>query len=215
MALAAVALVAWLLWPAAPSPAPAPPATETSAPPPVQAPSTNASAVPRAPASGDRQPEEPEPDDDLADEPAVKPDATPVVVSLPIVPRPVRMSRREALGYTNSLRTAILHYQRDHGTWPEPGGPCPPEPPAGEAVPWEGACTAAFDAIDWAPPAGEDGVPMTRCSYAFDITVPDTGRGGGDFRVIARCDGDGDGVISETTATRHRQARRRTADDVY
>jgi len=216
LGLLAAGLVAWLLWPAAPTPTEAPTVEPAPAQPTASASAPVAPVVTSEPSVvAGKRPVDPAVLDDPDNAPTVEADPPPDPVSLPIVPREVRMSRREALGSTNGLRTALLHYQRDNGAWPAPGGPCPPEPPAGEAVAWEGPCTAAFDAIDWAPPLDDDGVPTTRCSYEFEIVAEDTGRGGGDFRVIARCDGDGDGEVSETMATRHGQARRQTADEVY
>ncbi len=206
--------MAWLFWPS-------PRADAPPAPPQAQAAASSAAVdAPDRPDPGLAKGAAPDagPDDAPAQPPqAVRPDGLPEpdVASIDAVPKQVRATRREAMGNANGLRSAMIAYFAAFGTWPEPGGPCPVEPPAATTAAWEGDCRTFFDELGWRPDTEEDGVLVTSCSYAVEAGVADTGTGAPDFIVVARCDGDGDGQVSEIESSRTETARLITDASVY
>ena len=117
----------------------------------------------------------------------------------------LRAKRAEAPINLDAIRTAEIAY---YGEFQEYFSvePCPSSAPGRQQIPFEGECADSFRSFGWSP----EGL-MTRCQYSAQA-IPG---GEGDFKLIARCDGDGDGVEAVYEASRDSRATMVTSNNIY
>ncbi len=119
-----------------------------------------------------------------------------------------RAKRAEAPSMVDGLRTAEKAYHAEFDAF-FAAPLCPADIPGMNQRPWQGDCTAAFDAIGWQP--GSD----PRCSYAVEADSSSARAEDHDFTVRAYCDIDGDGVQAVYEATRADYAQMVTPNNIY
>ena len=117
----------------------------------------------------------------------------------------LRAKISEAPHNLEGIRAAELAHHARHGEFRSVGS-CPQELPGRKQSAWEGECADAFKTLGWAP----DGA--VRCQYMAQAIPGDNESA--DFKLTARCDVDGDGVVSIFEASRNSLPKRVTPKNV-
>ena len=113
----------------------------------------------------------------------------------------LKARRSEGASNVDAIRTAQKAYFAEHGVFLSTQA-CPSSPAGKNPRPFDLSCLSEWARLGWVP----DG--DVRCTYA---TLAD----GDDFRVVAECDLDEDGVPAIWLADRAGKARLMTKDNVY
>ncbi|MAY80041.1 MAG: hypothetical protein CL930_07180 [Deltaproteobacteria bacterium] len=106
----------------------------------------------------------------------------------------LRAKLAEAPHNLEGIRTAQLAHHSQHGRFRSVGS-CPQELPGRKQSAWEGACADAFKTLGWAPSGA------VRCQYMAQVTPGENESE--DFKLTAKCDVDGDGIVSIFEASRN------------
>ena len=120
----------------------------------------------------------------------------------------MRAKRSEAPAYLDAIRTAEKAY---HAEWDVfvAAGPTPPEVPGRDLADFDGGGIDDFRNHGWLP----DG--QVRCRYYVTDVVHSPDYGGDDFRAVAECDLDEDGVYAVYEATNTARSTMVTWNNVY